>query len=318
MKTIALFENEIEKTPIIPLSGNYGKNHFFMKRDDLVPFSFGGNKARKAKEFYNDIKKNKADVVMTYGSNASNHCRIIANMAAAMEIPCHIISPLGHEEILNNTHMVTQFGAGIEKCPVEEVSKTIEARKETFRAEGKTPYFILGGGHGNLGTQAYVKVYNEICEYESVMGIHFDYIFHASGTGTTQAGLVCGQILKKDNDRHIVGISIARKCPYGRDVVVNSIKEYFGSANEGMDIEDHVTFTDEYICGGYGKYTEEIETVIESVMRQDGIPMDTTYVGKAYCGMLQYLEEKQIEGKNILFIHTGGAPLYFDRLRKED
>ena len=28
--------------------------------------------------------------------------------------------------------------------------------------------------------------------------LHFDYIFFASGTGTTQAGLVCGQIMHGD------------------------------------------------------------------------------------------------------------------------
>ena len=36
-------------------------------------------------------------------------------------------------------------------------------------------------------------------------------IFFASGTGTTQAGLICGQIENADNDRKIIGISIARR-----------------------------------------------------------------------------------------------------------
>jgi D-cysteine desulfhydrase len=50
-------------------------------------------------------------------------------------------------------------------------------------------------------------------------------------------------------------------------------------------------------------------------MSSEGIPMDTTYVGKAFCGMQNYLREKKITGKNILFIHTGGTPLYFDHLK---
>ena len=49
-------------------------------------------------------------------------------------------------------------------------------------------------------------------------------------------------------------------------------------------------------------------------MRQDGIPMDTTYVGKAFFGMLQYLRDHEIRGERILFLHTGGTPLFFDRL----
>lgn len=316
MKTIALFEKGLEKTPIIPLNGDYGNNQIYMKRDDLIPFSFGGNKARKAVEFYHDIKAKKADIVMTYGSNASNHCRIVANMAAAMGIDCHIISPDGHTEILNNTYMVTQFGAAIEKCPLQEVSKTIDERMEEFRRNGKNPYFIMGGGHGNLGTEAYVKAYREICEYEKQNQLQFDYIFHASGTGTTQAGLVCGQLLNKDSRRRIVGISIARKEEYGRQVVKNSIKEYLQESFEEVFEEKYLYFTDSYICGGYGEYTENLKIMIESVMKWEGIPMDHTYVGKAFYGMTEYLRQEQIQGKKILFIHTGGTPLYFDLLRK--
>ena len=78
-----MFERGIDSTPVELLSGEYGPDRFFMKRDDMVPFSFGGNKARKAAEFYKEIAGGDTDVVMTYGSSSSNHCRIIANMAAA-------------------------------------------------------------------------------------------------------------------------------------------------------------------------------------------------------------------------------------------
>lgn len=44
----------------------------------------------------------------------------------------------------------------------------------------------MGGGHGNIGTQAYVNTYEEILAFEKEAGIKFDYIFHASGTGTTR------------------------------------------------------------------------------------------------------------------------------------
>ena len=317
MKKIALFETGIEQTPIVPLSGSYGNNGIYMKRDDMIPFSFGGNKARKAVEFYHEIKVHQADVVVTYGSNASNHCRIIANMAAAMGIGCHIISPEGHSEILNNTFMVTKFGATIETCPVTQVAQTIEKRLDAFRREGKNPYFIKGGGHGNPGTEAYVKVYREILNYEKEHRIHFDYIFHASGTGTTQAGLVCGQLLEKDDSRQIVGISIARKGEYGRNVVKESIKEYLGEAFDPLYDETYLCFADSYICGGYGEYTDGVVDTIETVMAAEGIPMDCTSVGKAFHGMLTYLQEHNIREKNILFIHTGGTPLYFDLLRKE-
>lgn len=317
MREIALFEQGFAATPIEPLSGDYGNNQYFMKRDDMLPFSFGGNKARKAAEFYHEIKKNHVDVVMTYGSNSSNHCRIIANMAAAMGLSCHIISPEENREILYNTRLVEQFGAVIETCSVSMVSETIEKRKEAYRKEGKNPYFIVGGGHGNPGTESYVKAYREIEEYEKENHIYFDYIFHASGTGTTQAGLVCGKLLSGDKKRRIVGISIAREGERGRQVVKDSIKEYLGQDFDRLYCEDDLIFTDAYRLGGYGNYSKEVAETISGVMEREGIPMDGTYVGKAFYGMRRYIEEQGIWGKKILFIHTGGTPLYFDFLNKK-
>ena len=110
MNRIELFERPLARTPLVPLSGSYGANQLYIKRDDMIPFSFGGNKARKAAEFYREIRDSDIDVIMTYGSNSSNHCRIIANMAAAMGLSCHIISPEENRERLYNTKLVERFG----------------------------------------------------------------------------------------------------------------------------------------------------------------------------------------------------------------
>ena len=42
------------------------------------------------------------------------------------------------------------------------------------------------------------------------------------------------------------------------------------------------------------------------------MPLDGTYTGKAFYGMKQYIGEHGLQGKNILFLHTGGTPLFFD------
>jgi D-cysteine desulfhydrase len=36
------------------------------------------------------------------------------------------------------------------------------------------------------------------------------------------------------------------------------------------------------------------------------------YTGKGYNGMLEYLKDEGIQGKNVLFILTGSIPLFFD------
>ena len=150
-------------------------------------------------------------------------------MAAARKIPCYLIGPEEVSDTTFNSKFMKLFGAEIITVPVEQVHDTIENILRELREKGYNPYFIPGGGHGNIGTKAYVQCYDEIKEYEKKQGIYFDYIFFASGTGTTHAGLVCGQMKYKD-DRKIVGISIARKNPRGRDVVIDSVKEYMPEA----------------------------------------------------------------------------------------
>lgn len=292
-------------------------NEVFIKREDFIPFSFGGNKARKAAYFYQDILKNKCDCVVTYGSGSSNHCRIIANMCKAMDIPCYVVSPKEAGEETTNTILVRGFGAEITSVPVEEVHDTLECIMEKLRKQGKKPYQILGGGHGDLGTKAYVDAYEEILQYEKQADMKFDYIFHASGTGTTQAGLVCGQLLHDIEEQQIVGISIARKFPQGRNVVKDSIETYLKSCHVSVAdevIEKKLIFTDSYRLDGYGAANEQLITQIKKTMDEQGIPMDKTYVGKAFWGMNQYLIENNIKNKKILFIHTGGTPLFFNEL----
>lgn len=303
--------NERYSTPICSVKCD-SNNNFYIKRDDLFPFSFGGNKARKATEFLQDIREKGCDTVVTYGSSSSNHCRVIANMAAVIGLKCYIITP--EEEYVEtiNSKLVKIFGAVVIRTALDNVSKTIS---DTMEELSKTcnPYFIQGGGHGDLGSKAYHKVYNEILQYENDEKIKFDYIFHASGTGTTQSGLIAGQILNKDYWRKIVGVSIARKCPYGKNVVVDSLNKYL---DDGKDYSEYVEFTDKYICGGYGKYNDEIIDIINYMSKYNGIPLNSTYTGKAFYGMLEYVREKNINNKNILFINTGGAPLFFDDLEE--
>lgn len=303
----------IQPTPIQKSNNKINNNNIFVKREDLLPFSFGGNKARKAILFFDDILSKKCDYILTYGSSSSNHCRIIANMAASKRIPCSIITPEETSNPTSNSKIVELFGSKVIKCKISEVASTIDKTMEKLKSQGYNPYFIQGGGHGNIGTQAYVNAYNEIKDYEDRTGVFFDYIFHTTGTGTTQAGLICGKLLNGDQ-RMIIGISNARRNPYGEQVVLDSVKSYMKSVRKGTVTLEEVSFIDEYVLDGYGSYNKEILQTIKEVLIQDGIPMDTTYTGKCFWGMKEYIKKNNITDKNILFIHTGGTPLFFDKL----
>ena len=293
------------------------KNKVYIMRDDLIPFSFGGNKARKAIYFINDIVKNKFNYIITYGSASSNHCRIIANIAKIYNFSCTIITT-EKEKTTNNKIMCEIFGVEFVYCDISNVKKTIDEQIKLKTKMGYKPYFIQGGGHGNWGTQAYIDAFNDIIKFEKENNMKFDYIFHASGTGTTQAGLIVGKSINK-SEAKIIGISIARKLPRGKEIIIESIKDYINSKKLKYNIaQQDIEFIDKYICDGYGKYDIKIKETIIDVLKNEGIPLDPTYTGKAFYGMKQYIKENKIEGKNILFIHTGGTPIFFDFLKEEN
>ena len=97
-------------------------------------------------------------------------------------------------------------------------------------------------------------------------------------------------------------------------VVLESIRSYLGNRVSEDEIENSTFFIDSY-TSGYGKDDNRVIEVIDTVIKKYGIPLDETYTGKAFMGMMEYL--KGLKENNILFIHTGGTPLFFDALRKK-
>ena len=96
---------------IIQSLGDYNSNQLWIKREDLIPFSVGGNKARKAELFFQEIDKGNYNCVVTYGSSSSNHCRVVANECCRRGIACYIISPEDVYEETFNSKLMTLFNA---------------------------------------------------------------------------------------------------------------------------------------------------------------------------------------------------------------
>lgn len=129
------------KSTIITKLGSFVCNELYVKREDLLPFSFGGNKARKAKLFFEDIKNKGCGCVITYGSSGSNHCRVVANLAKSTGVKCYIISPQENYKKTFNSKLLDKFGRKI-LCPVDRVGVTIEKTMKKLSESGAKPYFI--------------------------------------------------------------------------------------------------------------------------------------------------------------------------------
>ncbi|MBQ6066714.1 MAG: pyridoxal-phosphate dependent enzyme [Clostridia bacterium] len=301
------------ETPITFLGNEFG-NRLYVKREELYPVALGGNKARIAKPFFDEIDAGGYDSVVTYGSAGSNLCRVVAAMAAMQGLKCVAVMHGEDNDISLNLRLVRASGASTVFCPVGEVADTIEAVTEELRRKGRRPFFIPGGGYGAIGAQAYVDCFDEIDAYERRSGVAFDHIFLPSGTGTTQAGLVCGKLLRNATCE-IVGISIARERSRGESAVLECVRAYLaakGIAVPDGRMEKAVVFEDAYTGGGYG--CGDYAATTAYVYRKYALPLDNTYTGKAFYGMGQYLKERRTVERNVLFINTGGVPSFFEDL----
>lgn len=297
---------------------NYHSNAIYFKRDDLLPFSFGGNKYRKALNFFKEIIVGDYNTVVTYGSSHSNHVRMVSNLAYKHNIRCIVITPKAKNEgaIPFNQRLTKSVQAEFIESPLENIKETIQSTLFRLKNNHDKPYFIPGGGHGYLGTQAYVEAFGEILAEEVKMQKEFNYIFLASGTGATQAGLIVGDIIN-NTYKKIIGISVARNNGTGTKVVEKSVGEYLKTKKINFKHNLNITFVDSYLVNGYGTKNREIVNIIQSYYNEFGVPLDPIYTGKAVWGMEDYIIKKGIKNSNILFIHTGGTPIFFDYIGEQ-
>jgi 1-aminocyclopropane-1-carboxylate deaminase/D-cysteine desulfhydrase-like pyridoxal-dependent ACC family enzyme len=69
-----------------------GGPRLFVKRDDVIPFGFGGNKVRKLQFVAAEAVARGADTLVTVGGIQSNHARATAAVAARLGLRCVIIA----------------------------------------------------------------------------------------------------------------------------------------------------------------------------------------------------------------------------------
>lgn len=307
-------------TPIVRLGVDANGNELYIKRDDLLPFCFGGNKARIALEFLHDMEDQGCDHMIAYGNARSNLCRVLSALCHIRGVPCTVISPAdddGARAKSYNCMMAQAFGAQIVPCLKTGVAETVDAALAASTAAGRKPYYIYGDrtGQGNRATPvaAYAKVYDEIVRQEQALGFRFDAIFHASGTGMTQAGLLCGAALAGDASRRILGVSIARDGAAGTAQIARYVEAYLAQAGRMDAVVPSIVFDDRFALH-YGQSTPEMRRCIKRVLCSYGVPLDATYTGKAFYGMQHILGEYRRQ--RVLFVHTGGTPLFFDQARE--
>lgn len=276
-------------------------------RDDLYPFLGGGNKARKMHEIEKEIKKSKADAVVTTGGIQSNHCRAAAVIAAENGWPCHLVLH-GEEERYyrekGNALLMRKAGAIPKFVEPEGISDAMDEAMLNLRNSDYHPFYIQGGGHSVAGARAYVQAIQRMEGYFQNEKWYPDAIFLASGTGSTQAGIMAGLEICSLENIPVIGISVARKKKRGKEKIESLLRKMA----QKIDCEEalgKVNFYDNWVSGGYESNTPKLSRLSDEIFKQTGIPLDQTYSAKAWLGMSEMIKDNTVSG-NILFWHTGG------------
>src|SRR5947207_191589 len=169
-----------------------------IKREDLLPLAFGGNKLRNLEFLIGAALAEGADTLITSGRRWSNHCRLTAAAGARAGLAVHLVLTgprpvVGQEgpnqildELLGATVRFTNSADRAERAAL------VEAVAGEARAAGRRPFVIGVGGTGPVGAAGQVLAGLELADQLGANGIGAATVVVPSATGGTQAGLLTG------------------------------------------------------------------------------------------------------------------------------
>lgn len=293
--------------------------NLFIKRDDLLGLSAGGNKTRKLEFLVADALDQGADSLITCGAVQSNHCRLTLAAAVKEGLKCRLVL----EERVSNSYDPNASGnnflfklLGVEKIKVVQAGapmmKEMQEMAYELSSDGRRPYVIPGGGSNPIGATGYVACAQEIMGQAFDQGLNFDYVICASGSAGTHAGLVTG-LFGCNMNLPVVGINVSRSKEEQEELVYDLVQETARHVGVKREIprNDIVCF-DEYAGPGYSVPTAEMAEAVKLLARTEGILLDPVYTGKAMAGVIGLTRKGFFKkGSNVLFIHTGGTPALY-------
>ena len=298
------------------LSAKYNPFEIFIKRDDQTGLASGGNKTRKLEYLLAAALEQACDTVVTLGAQQSNHCRQTAAACAVTGLNCHLIVR-GEEPAIPDGNLLLSvlLGAKIHYAGKEITDVFVEEVMEELKANGKRAYLIPYGGSDETGILGFVEAMRELKVQLEEQSLALDYIFFASCSGGTQAGMLLGKA-KHGIKAKLMPVSI-EKPELGFPSLEEFVLELANSARKALGLghlfrESDAELIKGYDEAGYGVVTQNERQAIHVLARLEGILLDPVYTARAFYAMTDFLDKKKIKpGSKVLFWHTGGLPANF-------
>ena len=299
------------------LTAHLGGPALWAKREDVNSgIAFGGNKTRKLEYLVADALAKGADTLVSIGGIQSNHTRQVAAAAARAGLKAVLVQeswvdwddPL-YDKVGNiqlsrilgaDVRLVDAgFGIGFKESWHNAIAE--------IEAAGGKPYAIPAGASDHrLGGLGFANWVVELEAQEQELGVFFDTVVVASGTGSTQGGMLAGVALGRE--RRILGIDITAKVEETRDAVTKIARNTAELIGAREIRDDEILLDERYHAGIYGIPDKSTVDAIETCARLEGIITDPVYEGKSMAALLDLAGSGELGEGNVLYAHLGGQP----------
>ena len=286
----------------------------FVKHDDQTGPVFGGNKVRKLEYVLAQAVADRAEVVITVGSETSNHARLTATLGARLGLrTILVLNPAAdHHDLKPASLKVDQlFDAEVHLVRTRDERVTMMRQlANELRFKGKRVVEIPLGASVPLGALGYVRAVQELALQMGDEAFRLTHIFSASSSGGTQAGIAVGTRLAGLRAR-VIGVS-----PDDSSLAIGSeVKNIIAGVEALLEMTGEppcVEVLDQYVGPGYGIPSEESTRALELLARVEGVLLDPVYTAKAMAALLSWINEGRLsENDSVLFWHTGGQLALF-------
>ena len=270
----------------------------YVKRDDLIHPVISGNKWRKLKLNFEKFIQGKYERIVTFGGAFSNHIAAVAELGKLGEIPTTGIirgdelSPDSNDTL----RKAFQNGMQLQFVSREKYAERYErVYHEELRCGLGNILLIEEGGANFLGTLGISEVLKEL-PFEP------DFMFAATGTGTTAAGL----LLASEN-MTVVSVPVMKNGAFIAEEIEKMLRLATFDNDLAAEKMSRLQLETGFHFGGYGRCTNELVSLINTFYKQHHIPLDQVYTAKMVSAFYHHVELGKIPGgSSVVLLHTGG------------
>jgi 1-aminocyclopropane-1-carboxylate deaminase/D-cysteine desulfhydrase-like pyridoxal-dependent ACC family enzyme len=293
-----------------------GRADLWIKREDLLPLAFGGNKLRNLELLLGAALAEGADSLVTAGRRWSNHCRLTAAAGAVADLDVHLVLSGPPAEPPNPGRRLDELlGATVHQAATADRAERdalVERVLLDLSRAGRRPFAIGVGGGGIVGAAGQVGAAREVLGQARERAIEIGAVVLPSATGGTQAGLLAG-LRAEGSPATVVGIAVAHPPAELRltiELLLAGLGDLTGTPVGPAEIE----LDGDQLGAGYGHATSAATDASRLLARTEGILVDPIYTAKALAGLIAAVPAGRFDGQTVLFWHAGGLPGLFEPL----